>query len=378
MTDRDGDCLFVNECWSAMAGLSPEEARGAGWIRALHPDDRERISRAWYAAAEARRPFAEEYRFRTPRGEVTWIHGRAVELLDEAGRVSGYLGTLTDVTQRREAVEALEEADRRKDEFLALLAHELRNPLAPLRNGLEVMRLASGDAKVVAAAQDMMDRQLSHMVRLVDDLLDVSRISRNKMELRRARVLLADVVRGAVETARPALEAVGHELTVALPPEPVALDADLTRLAQVFGNLLDNSAKYTEPGGRIRLTARRDGEQVLVAVRGHRDRHPCLGPAEHLRHVQPGGPIHRAEHGRPGNRARARQGPGRDARRDGRGGEPRSGPGQHVHGQAAGPAGPGRSRRPARRPGKARAPPPRGGGASWWWTTTGTRRSPWR
>src|SRR6185295_6319778 len=119
----------------------------------------------------------------------------------------------------------------------------------------------------VAQTRAMMDRQLSHMVRLIDDLLDVSRISRNKIELRRSRVLLADVVSSAVETARPALEAAGHELTVSLPPEPVYLDADLTRLAQVFSNLLNNSVKYTEPGGHIWLTAKREGDQVSVVVR---------------------------------------------------------------------------------------------------------------
>jgi PAS domain S-box-containing protein len=267
LSDRDGDLLFVNECWCQMAGLSPEEARGQGWVRALHPDDRERVSQEWSAAVQAGRPFAGEYRFRTPQGKVTWLQGNAVGRRDESEQVREYIGTLTDVTERREAVEALKEADRRKDEFLALLAHELRNPLAPIRNGLQVMRLASGDASLVARSREMMDRQLSHMVRLIDDLLDVSRISRNKMELRPSRVLLADVVSSAVETARPALEAAGHELTVSLPPEPIPLDADVTRLAQVFGNLLNNSAKYTQRGGQIALSATLEGDQVVVAVR---------------------------------------------------------------------------------------------------------------
>jgi len=196
---------------------------------------------------------------------------------DAGGRIIGASKVARDVTERRQAEEALlaerrkalevlEEADRRKDDFLALLAHELRNPLAPLRNGLEVMRLAAGDATAVAKMRDVMDRQLSHMVRLVDDLLDVSRISRNKMELRRSRVLLADVISSAVETTQPALVAAGHQLTVSLPPEPIHLDADLTRLAQVFSNLLNNSAKYTARGGHIRLTATREGGQVSVAV----------------------------------------------------------------------------------------------------------------
>jgi PAS domain S-box-containing protein len=175
----------------------------------------------------------------------------------------------------------LREQDRRKDEFLALLAHELRNPLAPLRNGLQVLRLAGSDAGAAAQARAMMERQLGHMVRLIDDLLDVSRISRNKMELRRTRVLLADVVSSAVETVRPAVDEAGHELTVSLPPEPVHLDADLTRLAQVFANLLSNSAKYTPHGGHIGLSAGRRGEDVIVSVRDD-----GIGiPAESLRSI---------------------------------------------------------------------------------------------
>ncbi|HEY2909428.1 MAG TPA: ATP-binding protein, partial [Gemmataceae bacterium] len=160
----------------------------------------------------------------------------------------------------------LREQDRRKDEFLALLAHELRNPLAPIRNGLQVLRLAGADADAGAPTRAMMERQLAHMVRLIDDLLDVSRISTNKMELRRSRVLLADALSSAVETARPAIEEAGHELTLALPQEPVYLNADLTRLAQIFGNLLSNSAKYTAHGGSIRLAAERHGQQIEVSV----------------------------------------------------------------------------------------------------------------
>ncbi len=266
MTDRKGDFLFVNECWCDFAGLPPEEAQGQGWIRALHPDDKERILEEWQGVVAAALPFDDEFRFRTPQGRIMWVHGKAVGLCDEAGQIGGYIGTVSDITERKKAAEALQDADRRKDEFLAVLAHELRNPLAPLRNGLQVMRLASGDEEKLARTRDMMDRQLSHMVRLVDDLLDVSRISRNKLELRRSRVLLAEVVSSAVETAGPALEAAGHEVRVMLPPEPIVLDADLTRLAQVFGNLLHNSAKYTGREGRISLTATREGDHVLVTV----------------------------------------------------------------------------------------------------------------
>ena len=161
----------------------------------------------------------------------------------------------------------LRDADRRKDEFLATLAHELRNPLAPIRNGLQVLRLSGTETGMVAEARSMMERQLSQMVRLVDDLLDVSRISRNKLDLKRQRVALAAVVHSAVETSRPLIEQARHTLAVALPPDPVYLDADLVRLAQVFSNLLNNSAKYTEPGGRIWLTAEVSGHEVAVRVR---------------------------------------------------------------------------------------------------------------
>jgi PAS domain S-box-containing protein len=172
-----------------------------------------------------------------------------------------------DITDRKRTLEALQEADRRKDEFLATLAHELRNPLAPIRNGLQVLRLAKDQPRVEEQARGMIERQVQQMVRLIDDLLDLSRISRGKFELRRERVALAMVLQNAMETSRPLIEQSGHELTLSLPPEPVFVDADVTRLAQVFANLLNNAAKYTERGGEIRLAVEpRDGE-VVVRVR---------------------------------------------------------------------------------------------------------------
>ena len=161
----------------------------------------------------------------------------------------------------------LRQNDQRKDEFLATLAHELRNPLAPIRNGLQVLRLAGGDGEMVSEARMMMERQLSQMVRLVDDLLDVSRITRDKLELKKQRVELLTVVHSAVETSRPLIEQAGHTITVTLPPTPIYLDADLTRLAQVFSNLLTNSAKYTPSGGRIWLIAEGFENEVAVTVR---------------------------------------------------------------------------------------------------------------
>jgi PAS domain S-box-containing protein len=191
------------------------------------------------------------------------------------GAESRKVGVLfTDITERKRAedslrqmAEALSEADHRKDEFLATLAHELRNPLAPIRNGLQVMRMVADDRNAIEQAQSMMDRQLSQLVRLVDDLMDVSRISRGKIELRKERVELAAVLNSALETSRPLIEQMGHEITVTLPKLPVVLEADDTRLAQVIMNLLNNAAKYTEQGGRIWLTAERQGGDVVVSVK---------------------------------------------------------------------------------------------------------------
>ncbi len=161
----------------------------------------------------------------------------------------------------------LSEADRRKNEFLAMLAHELRNPLAPIRHALQIMRLTGGHGEVVHSASEMMERQVGQMVRLVDDLLDVSRISRGKIELRRGQIELASAVNHAVEAARPLTESMGHELTVTLPPQPIYLNGDPTRLAQVVGNLLNNACKFTEKGGRIWLIVEREGEQAVIRVR---------------------------------------------------------------------------------------------------------------
>jgi PAS domain S-box-containing protein len=245
-------------------------------FEAIHPDERERVRAAVRQAETGGNDYDVEYRTIWPDGTVHWLLVR--------GRLSGdarMVGVSMDITERKRAEEALRDADRRKDDFIALLAHELRNPLAPIRNGLQVMRLAGGDVNAVAQARAMMDRQLTHLVRLVDDLLDVSRISRNKMELRPDRVLLSDAINAALETARPMIEAAGHDLQVSLPPGPVFLDADLTRLSQVFSNLLTNSAKYTEPGGRIHLSAQRQPGEVEIKVRDN-----GIGiPAEEIGHI---------------------------------------------------------------------------------------------
>jgi PAS domain S-box-containing protein len=264
MTDMNGLVTYWNQGAARLFGWTPEEMVGR------HYADRfDEPVRTWVAEEIRKRAagseWSGEYEDFRKDGSRVWIDARVTHICDAAGAVVGVLGVSHDISERKRAEDALKDIDRKKDDFIALLAHELRNPLAPIRNGLQVLRL-SPERGARERAQQMMDRQLTHMVRLIDDLLDVSRIGRNKMELRVARILLADAISSAVETARPAIEAAGHVLLVDLPPDPIFLDADLTRLAQVFSNLLTNSAKYTEEGGRITLVARPDGEDVVVSV----------------------------------------------------------------------------------------------------------------
>jgi len=172
-----------------------------------------------------------------------------------------------DVTQRTRAEQALRETDRRKDEFLAMLAHELRNPLAAIRNSVQLLLRQKDDARTVRSAAEILDRQVGHMVRQVDDLLDVSRISRGKIELRKEQVEVAPIVNHAVETIRPLCESLRHEITVTLPPKPLHVTGDPVRLAQVVGNLLNNACKFTDRGGRIWLTVEDEGGLAVVRVR---------------------------------------------------------------------------------------------------------------
>lgn len=276
----DGTILSWNAGAESLFGYTADEAVGR-FIGLIIPEDRlpeETEILAKIGAGERVEHF--ETQRLTKDGRLIDLSLTISPIRGRDGRVVGASKVARDITERKRAEAELLAADRKKDDFIALLAHELRNPLAPIRNGLSVMRLGT-DPVAIAKAREMMDRQLVHMVRLIDDLLDISRINRNKMTLRLTRMTLADVVNAAVETARPTLDAAHHVLTIELPKEPIQLDADLTRLGQVFGNLLTNSAKYTPPGGRIVLAAHRDGNEVTVTIRDD-----GIGiPADSLPHI---------------------------------------------------------------------------------------------
>jgi PAS domain S-box-containing protein len=200
-------------------------------------------------------------------GRVVDVSISISPLRDEHGLVIGASKVARDITARKRADAALKEADRRKDEFLATLAHELRNPLAPIRNSLETMALAKLREPIVERAREIMSRQVDHLVRLVDDLLEVSRIESGKIELRSETVELSRVLASAIETSRPLIDAGGHQLIVDGPRTGLAVDGDSIRLSQVFANLLNNAAKYTEPGGTIWLSAREEGALAVISVR---------------------------------------------------------------------------------------------------------------
>jgi PAS domain S-box-containing protein len=276
MCDLDAVPFFINRSGLALVGLeSIEEARRTSVSDFFFPEDQPRIINDFLPSVLETGHGELEIRFRHFKtGEPRWMAYKVLKLTDSENRAVAFATVSQDITERKRLEDNLRvlaadlsENDRRKNEFLATLAHELRNPLAPMSNMLEVVKRSDGNVELIKRAHETIERQLSQMVRLVDDLLDLNRITHDRLELRRSEVELSSVIQQAVEVARPLIDAERHHLIVELPDEPVYLNADRMRLAQVFANLLNNSSKYTKSEGTISLLAERADGEVVVTVR---------------------------------------------------------------------------------------------------------------
>jgi len=273
--DADDHVIFMNEAAERQYGRSASDALGHPRLelyREHWPDVQEQHKAQ--AALEANGAFRAHSIHMRNDGYAMHVESTVSPLRAAMGERVGHLSVIRDITNRvrveetlRSATLALQDADRRKDEFIATLAHELRNPLAPIRNAVQIMQLTS-DPTVHGTAREIIQRQLGHMVHLVEDLLDVSRISQGKIDLRRSNVDIAQVVRTAIETSRPAIDGARHELIVDVPePKTLIVDGDLTRLCQIVANLLNNAAKYTPHEGKIAVAAERQGECAVITIR---------------------------------------------------------------------------------------------------------------
>ncbi len=270
----DGQVHWFNRNWFEYTGTTLEEMKGRGWIAVHHPDHVDRVVQKFAHHVKDGLDWEDTFPLRGKDGQYVWFLSRMKVIRNKSGRIVRIFGTNTDITDARRTAEELRkltaelsEADQRKDEFLATLAHELRNPLAPIRNGLQVLGLAGDDKVTSELVRSMMERQLEQMVRLVDDLMDVSRISTGKVELRKERVPLAVVVNNAVETSTPLIAQMRQKLTIQLPESTILIEVDSIRLSQVIMNLLNNAAKYSDPGGHIQLSAEPHGSDVVVSIR---------------------------------------------------------------------------------------------------------------
>ncbi len=276
----EGDCDYISQQWIEFTGVPMELQLGSGWMNLLHPDDVARTADAWRAAVENRGTYDLEYRVRSRAGTYEWFKVRSRAIRDSSGKIVRWFGAAVNVDDLVRAEEALRQADQRKDEFLAMLAHELRNPLAPILNAVEILRLTTPAQPGLEGIHEVIERQVRHLVHLVDDLLDVSRVSSGKIQLRTAPLDLIEVVQQAIEMHRPVIAARQHQFTHELPAHPVRLTGDAVRLAQVIGNLLNNAAKYSDPGGHIHLSLTvEDHPTSPCAVLRVRDRGRGIEPA---------------------------------------------------------------------------------------------------
>ena len=260
-------CTWFNKRWLEFVGRPMECEQGNGWAENVHPDDFDACLRTYVAAFDARQVFSMEYRLRRHDGEYRWLVDDGIPMYRAGGEFSGYIGFCTDVTERKHAEHALRDANRKKDEYLAMLAHELRTPLAAIRSAVGVLTHASDDPSAVQKAGGILQRQVDHLVRQVDDLLDINRFSQGKIVLHKERLDVALSARHAADAIRPLAESLKHELELQLPADPLYVSGDPVRLAQVIVNLLHNACKFTDRSGHIRLSVAQEGEQAVIRVR---------------------------------------------------------------------------------------------------------------
>jgi PAS domain S-box-containing protein len=254
MSDTENRGTWFNRPWLEFTGRSMARELGFGWSEAVHPDDLERSLATCVEAFRKRQPFTMEFRLKRHDGAWRWVLDTGIPLHSSEGEFTGYIGSCIDITERREAEEGLREAIRHKDEFLAMLAHELRNPLGAMSNALHVMKHTAPGSSRFQRAQESAARQVTHQARLVSDLLDVSRIIRGKLELRKEQLDLTRLVTETAEDHRSIFEEKGLTLSMDAPEGMVPVLGDRTRLSQVITNLLDNAAKFTPTGGTVRVT----------------------------------------------------------------------------------------------------------------------------
>jgi PAS domain S-box-containing protein len=261
---KSGKFMRVNDRYCEITGYSRDELLQMGPLDLDHPDDRSADQGRVTRFVTGVDPFYRaEKRYIRKDGRVTWVRVAANLLRSEDPESFHSAAIVEDISEQKLAEQALQGADRAKDEFIATLAHELRNPLAPIQLAIDILRQ---DANQTAWCHGVLERQVKHMTQLVADLLDISRITSNKLEVHRKPIELSDVIQAAVESTRPALEQCDQQLVISMPARRLHLDGDLVRLAQVFSNLLSNAAKYTEGAGTIRLTAEAEGSEIKVTV----------------------------------------------------------------------------------------------------------------
>lgn len=265
--DRQGRNVYASESFLQLIGFTQEQCANLGWGEALHPDDAAATIAAWQESVRTGAVWYREHRVRGRDGLYHAVLAQGVPIRGEDGEISGWAGINLDISRLKSTEEALRLADRRKDEFLAILAHELRNPLAPVRHAVKVLESKTLKAEQDQWARDVISRQVRRMALLLDDLLDVSRITQGRLDLKIETVSLKSIVDAAVETARPLIDTRQHRLTIELPSEPLMLIVDPLRLSQSLSNLLTNSAKYTDEGGQITLCVALSSAEITLSVK---------------------------------------------------------------------------------------------------------------